>query len=163
MVCQICMKHSAVYHVQKIMSSKTVLIHLCKECADQTLEEELTNGFDDKLHNLLEGLIRSKDNDKRSTVHLKCQFCGTALRDVQNNKPMGCPHCYTTFSEYLMKETGLDGQAFSKQRYSNRVIKGLNTMKKELKEAIEAEDFEKAASLRDKIRQFEKENLFHEN
>ena len=83
MVCQMCMKHSAVYHVQKIMSSKTVLIHLCKECADQTLEEELTNGFDDKLHNLLEGLIRSKDNDKRSTVHLKCQFCGDILFEGQ--------------------------------------------------------------------------------
>jgi protein arginine kinase activator len=163
MLCQICMKYSAVYHVPKIISSQIVLMHLCKECANKTQTQELSNGFDDRIHYILEGLIRSKTEGKRPVIHLKCPVCGTTLRELRDSKPLGCPQCYETFSDYLKKEIQLKGYEFSKHRFSNRIMERINSVKKELRAAIKSENFEKAAILRDKIRQYEKENLFHEN
>jgi protein arginine kinase activator len=163
MVCQICMQNTAIYHVPKIVNNEIVFIHLCRDCADQNHSHEITNGIDDKLHYLLEGLIRSKDSDKSSLSQPKCGVCGTSLKDLKKNKPLGCAHCYDTFSNYLSKELNLTGPEYFKHRFSDKIAGKINRMKKELKKAIESEDFEKAALLRDKILNFGKENFFHED
>lgn len=163
MFCKICMKKTAQFHTPKIINNEIVYIHLCRDCAEQKKSHEIANGFDDKLHFLLEGLLRSKENEKGSSSQSVCNTCGTTLKNLKKNKLLGCPRCYEIFSEYLLKDLNSIDTVFTKHSINNEITEQIDRMKKELRVAVEIENFEKAALLRDKIRKCEKEGSFLEN
>ncbi|MFQ6617713.1 MAG: UvrB/UvrC motif-containing protein [Fidelibacterota bacterium] len=84
-----------------------------------------------------------------------CAQCGTTIDDIESGELLGCPECYTTFESHLKvilrrihgghKHEGI----FPLSVYSRDSIKRLES---DLKEAVAAEEFEKAARIRDLIK-----------
>jgi protein arginine kinase activator len=161
MVCQICQRKEALYHIPKIINNEIVYIHLCNICANKNNFHEIPNGLDDKLNSLLEGLLKSGQRDDRGSLPgLKCSVCKTTLKDFQKDKILGCSHCYEVFSDYLLKKSDKKYTVYTRQHLLADLPKKLDLYKKELKKAVEREDFEKAAVLRDKINTCENEGFF---
>ena len=92
----------------------------------------------------------------------RCQGCGTNLVSLRKTGRVGCPECYDTFREHLEP---LLRRVHGKVRHCDattpepRVESGeqrlrrARQLQRELTEAIHCEDFERAAHLRDEIRQ----------
>lgn len=98
----------------------------------------------------------SKANEKH------CDMCGITLNELAREGKAGCPKCYETFSSELsdslrrihgnVAHTGRAPKLLKDRLNKN---KRLRTLKNELQSAIESQEFEKAASIRDEIRSLE--------
>ncbi len=89
-----------------------------------------------------------------------CPFCATSLESAAKSGRVGCPECYTVFSEHLIPSSlSADSAEGARMPISRREsierIRSIGELKKQLKIAVEAESYELAATLRDKIRTLE--------
>jgi protein arginine kinase activator len=133
-------------------------VDLCEECAKAKGVTE-TTGF--SLADLLLGLGASQEIEQAGGgVQLKCARCGFTQADFKKAGRLGCPECYNTFSEALegllkTMHKGLRhiGKVPESLRASRDLTDKLKLLQKKLSKAIEAENFEEAATLRDEIRQ----------
>jgi len=78
----------------------------------------------------------------------------------KEGRPLGCPDCYQTFAEALEgllktmhKGTRHVGKVPESLRQTRDLSDRLTLLQKKLSKAIEDEDFEEAAILRDEIKQ----------
>jgi protein arginine kinase activator len=158
MLCSICKEKEAKVHYTQIVGDKIQKVNLCEECAK-------TKGVNDpasfSLADLMLGLGASQEIDQSSRgVELKCPRCGFTQADFKKAGRLGCPECYKTFAEGLEgllktmhKGTRHIGKVPESLRQTRDVSDQLKTLQKKLNRAIEAEDFEQAALLRDEIKQ----------
>ena len=176
MTCDICGKKKATVHLTEIVDEQMSEMHLCEECARQKSSQmEQQFGLADLLAGLSDTAktVASKEGDKNV---LKCSRCALPYEDFRKFGRLGCGECYTSFKEHL---TGLLRKIHGSNKYLGKtpaqfsghsveatvestavllVPENLADLKKQLHDAIAAEDFEKAAQLRDKIRNFEKKD-----
>jgi len=174
MTCDICGKKKATVHLTEIVDGQMSEMHLCEECARQK-STQMEQQFG--LADLLAGL---SDTGKAAAVKegekngLKCSRCGLPYEDFRKFGRLGCSGCYMSFKEHL---AGLLRKIHGSNKYMGKTPSGyqenqtaalpesgvallpsddLSELKKQLHAAIAAEDFEKAAQIRDKIRNMEK-------
>ena len=92
-----------------------------------------------------------------------CPSCGLTLQDFKRTGRLGCAACYSEFDHHLRGllrrlhgGTQHTGKVFlgTGTRQTNRVAR-ITTLRRGLQSAIDAEDFERAAALRDQIRRLE--------
>ena len=158
MLCSICKENEATVHLTQIADGKMQKVDLCEECAK-------TKGVNDptSFHqvDLVLGLGASQEIEQASGgLEVKCPRCGFTQADFKKAGRLGCPDCYRTFAEGLEgllksmhKGTRHVGKVPANMRQSRDLSDRLKTLQKQLAEAIEAEDFEQAALLRDEIKQ----------
>lgn len=163
MICQKCLKRNAQFHSYKIINNQLIDIHLCVKCIRNKNTHEAVNGIDDKLHSLVEVLLHSNVKKNSSSPDLKCDICGTSLIELQKTELLGCPKCYEIFSEFIYKSKKRPHKDFQKYNVLKEHSELIDLLKKKLKRAVEFEDFEKAADLRDKIQNLEKKGFFRDN
>lgn len=89
-----------------------------------------------------------------------CPFCATSLDSVRDGGHVGCPECYTVFGDALFPsaltpERAPGARMPSSYRASIDRTRSIAELKAKIKIAIEAENYELAATLRDKIRKLE--------
>jgi protein arginine kinase activator len=94
----------------------------------------------------------------------KCTFCQATLQDFRDTGRLGCPHCYETFDTHLREllrrihgATQHVGEVYLSPvpGKAPSAATELAHMRGQLHRAIQAENFELAAELRDKIRVLE--------
>jgi protein arginine kinase activator len=133
-------------------------VDLCEECAKSKGVNDQT-GF--SLADLLLGLGASQELEQSvAGTEARCPQCGFTHADFKKSGRLGCPECYVTFAEGL---GGLLKSMHKGTRHIGKVPEGLRTrrdlteqltaMQKKLGKAIESENFELAAQLRDEIKQ----------
>jgi protein arginine kinase activator len=160
MLCCICKDKEATVHLTQIAGDKMQKVDLCEECAKSKGVNDPT-GF--SLADLLLGLGASQEIEQAGGgAEMKCPQCGFTQADFKKAGRLGCPECYQTFAdaiEGLLKtmhkgthHVGKVPESLRQSRDLNDRIKGLQ---KRLGKAIETEDFEQAAVLRDEIKQTE--------
>jgi protein arginine kinase activator len=90
-----------------------------------------------------------------------CGFCGATLRDFREAGRLGCPHCYASFEVHLrdlLRRLHGSSQHVGEIYLPPEVAAGddrrgeLDRLREQLRRAVEAENFELAAELRDRIR-----------
>ena len=88
-----------------------------------------------------------------------CPGCGFPLAEYRATRRMGCPECYQVFAEGLEgllktmhKGTRHVGKSPEALRQSRDNAEKLKSLQKKLVKAIESEDFEQAAKLRDELK-----------
>ena len=93
-------------------------------------------------------------------IGLKCPACGFTQADFKKAGRLGCPECYKTFAEPLEgllktmhKGTRHVGKVPESLRQNRDLTDRLKLLQKKLNKAIDREDFEEAAILRDEIKQ----------
>ncbi len=89
-----------------------------------------------------------------------CPYCATALESAVEKGRVGCPECYTVFAEALFPSSLTPESAqgarmpSSRRAYIDR-IRSISELKAQIRIAVESENYELAATLRDKIRKLE--------
>jgi protein arginine kinase activator len=158
MLCCICKEKEATVHLTQIAGDKMQKVDLCEDCAKTKGVNDPT-GF--SLADLLLGLGASQEIEQASgRTGLKCPVCGFNQSDFKKAGRLGCPECYQTFAEPLEgllktmhKGTRHVGKIPEALRQGRDLSDRLKHLQKRLSKAIEAEDFEEAAILRDEIKQ----------
>lgn len=165
MLCEKCKQNKATVHLTKILNNKKTEIHLCEECARKSQDISFENPF--TINNFLTGLLDSVQSPHIKVDYIKtttCSKCGMSYGKFKQLGRLGCSECYKTFSEKLMP---LVKNVHGSQQHVEKIPKKTGSvirmkreimnMKKELNRAIDKQEFEKAAELRDKIRLLEKD------
>lgn len=162
MLCDICGKNPATVHLTEIIDDQIDELHLCEECARQkNVQMEQQFGLSDLLAGLAEF---DKPTQEKEAASLKCANCGLAYSDFKKIGRLGCGECYSAFKKYLgplLKRIHGSNQHLGKSplKVAGRVLKkkiDLSSLRYKLQKAIEAEDFEEAAKIRDQIKELEK-------
>ncbi|MCX6922497.1 MAG: UvrB/UvrC motif-containing protein [Verrucomicrobia bacterium] len=158
MLCCICKVKEATVHLTQIAGDKMQKVDLCEECAKTKGVNDPT-GF--SLADLLLGLGASQEIEQAGGgTALKCPACGFTQAEFKKAGRLGCPACYQTFAEPLEgllktmhKGTHHVGKVPESLRQKRDFSDLLKTLHKKLTKAIESENFEEAAVLRDEIKQ----------
>ncbi|MCK8816241.1 UvrB/UvrC motif-containing protein [Natroniella sulfidigena] len=164
MLCQECQEKEASVHVTKIINNKKQELYFCKECAQAT--GELKFGSDFSFNNLLTGLLNSKPHSHHqinlSSKQLRCSNCDLSYQEFSHNGRLGCSQCYDYFGDKINK---ILRRIHSSNRHTGkipkrigenvRVKRKINNLKEEMGQAVAKEEFERAAVLRDEIKELE--------
>jgi protein arginine kinase activator len=85
-------------------------------------------------------------------ITAKCPRCQTSLATIRRKGRVGCPQCYSSFRPQLRSLLRqVHGEAEHRGQRPEGVSTPLHQLRGELLEAIEREDFERAALLRDRL------------
>ena len=169
MLCEKCKKNEATYHITKIIDNNKQEINLCEKCAKDSGEFNIMSKFDMyspfTFENLLSGIMEyiSLPVEAGKTYELKCSNCGTTYSEFKKKGYLGCSECYTNLEKELnpvikrvqgnIKHTGKIPKRTGKEIVSKNEIDNLKIL---LQKAVENEEYEKAAEIRDQIKKIEK-------
>lgn len=172
MLCDVCNKNVATVHLTEIIDDQMAELHLCENCARaKSMEMEQQFGLAD----LLAGLSNFGGQvEAPGAAGLKCQTCGLTYENFKKMGRLGCSDCYQSFAAYLrplLKKIHGSAQHTGKSPLNRPVniapkdtapklakakVVTSQDLKNQLLLAIQNEEFEKAAQLRDKIKELEK-------
>lgn len=161
MKCEICGKLEATVHLTEIVNDKVTKLNLCEACA-KLKGNEMEEHFG--LNDLLAGLADIGQTVKPEAAQsIKCPSCGFTYQDFRKVGRLGCGDCYEAFKKEL---TQLLRRIHSADRHVGKVpvmvgktVKDAQTIQElrmKMEKAIQTEEFEEAAKLRDKIKEMEK-------
>lgn len=170
MICEKCNQRPAKVHMTKIINGEKVEQYLCEACAkgsqsngyqmDLDFSNMLSNLFDIGFNNIPQNMVGGKGTPiKKETI---CPQCSMTLSEFRKKGKFGCAHCYESFKdsvEILSKKlhgNGLhSGKVPQRAGAELKVKRRLLDLRKQLNKAIDKEEYELAAKLRDEIRQIE--------
>ncbi|KPL03536.1 MAG: hypothetical protein AMJ73_06500 [candidate division Zixibacteria bacterium SM1_73] len=160
MLCQNCGKKEATVHLTQVVNDEKVELHLCRECAEKKRFHTPFEGVPFPLAEFLASMLDQSLIEKPSKVSdKKCSTCGMRFSDFSKIGRLGCGNCYVTFrsqlNDLLRKIHGSSQHRGGVPFTPGDVMKPLREERKlqeELKKAIQEENFEKAAQLRDQIK-----------
>ncbi len=160
MLCDDCREETASVHLTKVVQGDVSLVHLCAKCAMQRgIETTVASAPKSMLGEFLQDVHKKSAAAGEATDDTACSFCGMALSDFRATGRLGCARCYATFEARLrdlLRHVHGSAQHVGR-KYVPPVpeIFGRASTVAELEEqlrcAIDNEEFELAASLRDKI------------
>jgi protein arginine kinase activator len=161
MKCDHCTKPATV-HVTEIRNGKKIEKNLCEHCAN-TAESVPTKNT--PINQLLTDFVLAHSGLAKEPA-TACPVCGITWADFRQSGLLGCEHDYAAFDKDLtpLLQKAHDGGTHHLGKVPTRrggthvPVKrqmDLTRLRKELNRAVEAEDYERAAALRDQIRQAE--------
>lgn len=156
MLCDQCGVNEAIIHLTTIQNNQITTSHLCESCSAQ-------NGVDAgaTMQNLpLTDFLAQASKAESASAVGPCAYCGMKLDEFKKKGRLGCPHCYVTFDTHLRN---LLRRLHGSAQHVGKVYLPPNPsetqrqdrlagLKRKLDRAVESEDFEQAARIRDMIR-----------
>lgn len=168
MLCEVCGKNEATVEFTEIIDDEVTQLHLCESCAREK-GIEMEQHF--SIADLLAGLTDLGLELEPKEVSVKCTNCGMTYDDFRKIGRLGCGECYKAFKRSLLPllkrihgSTRHVGKATVKLEKAAGVEKKseLQELRQNLQRAIESEEYEEAAKIRDKIRELEKKTKAQE-
>jgi len=157
MKCQKC-HHAATLHITEVLGEgQFEELHLCDQCANKYLYEPQHKGGKGG------GSEALGESEETAALNQKeCPQCGIKFIEFRNSGRLGCPHDYQEFREELTPllenihgETRHVGKAPRRLPQNKQTQSDLMQLRNRLKQAINKEDYEDAARLRDQIKTLE--------
>jgi len=157
MKCNKCPK-AATLHITEVLSEDQFdEVHLCEECAHKYLYEPQAHKQTTKPST---GQV--VENDDSNLPNRECPHCGIKFVEFRNSGRLGCPQDYDEFREELTSllenihgETRHCGKMPRRLDQSKQTLSELVQLRKQLLQAVNCENYEDAAQLRDRIRRLE--------
>lgn len=165
MRCQICSKNDATIHLTEIADGVRTEIHVCEHCA---VEQDIAVKSHIPINELLSNLLASQPADDEladlSDAEIVCPNCGYTLAQFQKEGTLGCPDDYEVFEKLLrpLIEKAHDGNTTHRGKVPSntspdtREQMEILNLRQQLEAAVQNEDYELAAKLRDQISETEK-------
>lgn len=169
MKCQKCNERQANTHIKQVINGEFKEYDLCSDCAKElgytNIFGDFNSDFVNDFSSLLGGFF-SNALPARSQA-TRCEVCGTSYADITRNGMIGCSKCYEIFAEQLMptirRVHGNTTHCGKHSKFAKTQIKEeplnksnlVDELKEQLETAIKNQEFEKAAQLRDKIKEME--------
>ena len=166
-LCEDCHKAPASVFLKLAVNNKVTGMHLCQACA---AKKGAVPGSETGIFNISDivGNLSGYFNDflPQERKMLACGACGMKYSQFKTGGRLGCAQCYKSFAAQL---TELMARIHGFTRHNGRVYAGcgamklskaeaarrLEALKAAIKAAVEKEDFEAAARLRDALRELE--------
>ena len=161
MLCQNCGKNEAEFHYRQNINGEETEKHLCRECVNESgnAGQTPTQYLNSMLSNFFEAPSVRQLNKGET-----CPVCGINRAEISRTGKAGCPDCYGIFEDMFMpyikrihRATAHTGKIPESAGAEIRLKREILKKKEELRAAIDLEEFEKAATLRDIIKSLEKE------
>lgn len=165
MKCEHCNQNEATFFYEENINGTKHAAKLCAACAAKlkggdALSFPTFAGFGSHL---LDGLLGFSGNV--AAPQRSCPVCNATWADLRRTGKARCPACYDAFrAELIPTLRSLQGgnlthtgRAPADRRARQEKRDRLDTLKKQLSEAITTENFEQAAALRDEIRSLEQQ------
>jgi len=162
--CLKCHERPATVKLIRIINGKVASVYLCERCAAERSPLTQPPGFQQAIERMLDMLVQKQELPEAveppAAAEVRCPVCGMTLAAFKNSLFLGCARCYSVFGGQLEEELRrLHGSI----RHVGRSPEGVHSpmydieaavasLKKQLVEAIEEENFLKAAELRDRLR-----------
>jgi protein arginine kinase activator len=161
MLCDTCHERDAVVHLTQIVDNNVTQLHLCERCAAERGVETTVaapkHPLGEFLHAVQEQLAPATESPER------CDFCGSTMADFRATGRWGCARCYAVFETSMRgllrrvhgssQHVGEPYRAPHSEALERAAV--LGELRERLRRAIESEQFELAANLRDRIRVME--------
>ncbi len=163
-MCQNCGKNNAAFHYKTSVNGVTAELHLCAECASRLSQAvpAASAFFDAGGGSYLSSVMSDLMGREAKTAAGRCPLCGATARDIARTGKAGCARCYETFSEMLLPvikrihgNTHHNGKFPASAGAELQQRRRVEKLRQELARAVEAQDYERAAELRDRIRELE--------
>ncbi len=156
MKCQECANQATV-HITELLSGKILELHYCEEHARQYLAHGNAEAV--SAAGLAGAIAAAGVSPLESKV---CPICGITMAEFRNVGRLGCPHDYEFFKDELEPllinfhaETEHVGKRPARLSDGTDAMTEIITLRKEMREAVKEERYERAQELRDKIRKLE--------
>ena len=161
MLCDNCKERDAVVQVMQIVDKGPVKRNLCEKCAAELGFETTVNAPKHPLVAFLEPA--QKQLPSMASDAGRCPFCAATLRDFKTTGRLGCARCYSAFEASmrdLLRRVHGSNKHVGKQYRPPQAQPAepgslLVDLRERLRRAVENEQFELAAELRDRIRVLE--------
>ena len=180
MKCEKCGKNEATTYYKETINGQTREMHLCADCAKEMhIGADFENAFagiantmgslwGDPFHpflgsgSLFGNMLGGLPAGGLLGTERKCPSCGMTESELRRTGRAGCPDCYHTFEDiltpYIRQVHGADSHLGSKpQDEAAPPANPVTELKAKLQEAIQGENYEEAARLRDESRRLEGE------
>ena len=162
-MCDICKSNNAAIRYTQIINGKKREMNICEECAVSLNIIQPHHDLDEfsKFNQIFPDIMSMVGGDLFNPIKIqtqKCNRCGMTFDSFKKTGMLGCPDCYATFENKLKpvlkrmhgnivhtgKTTKEAGEQISRERE-------IEQLKEQLKDAVDKEEYEKAAVIRDKI------------
>lgn len=161
MLCQNCGKHEATTHIKRIVNGESTEAHLCADCAKSLGYSGAFSDFGFSFSDMLSSLFEPAAIGALSNSVLRCEKCGSSFNDIVKSGKVGCSNCYETFYDKLMPSIE---RIHGRTRHEGKIANGspaqkknakVEALKEQLQAAVNMQDYETAAKLRDEIKELE--------
>jgi len=159
-LCQHCHQVPATVHLTDVLpTGEKRERHLCEGCAQN---EGLLLKPQEGITSILEKFVKHGASVQQ-TAKLQCPECGISWREFRSQGVLGCPHDYEVFAEHLVPliERAHEGASThvgkvpASSGVSAKRQARLVQLRRDLAQAVDREDYERAAQLRDEIKAVE--------
>lgn len=164
MMCEDCGIRPAKFHLMTIINGDRVERNLCPTCMAK--HQKKIPGIDfSNLAGILNSILENKTGTSEQArldaeyEGLVCEQCGMTYGEFQKCGMLGCAACYQAFKTPM---TALLQRVHGNTQHAGRVPGGVHSgtsirmnidrLRQKLQKAIEDEEYEQAAKLRDTIR-----------
>jgi protein arginine kinase activator len=165
--CMACNQNPATVKLTKLIKGKVEEIFLCQDCAaQQSPYQKKSNPL--SLDAILANILSQQQEEaaKPESIDLSCRSCGYPYDSYRASLLLGCSDCYESFEKYLQADLRkFHGDITHKGR--KPVVQpeelpqeepvpiqttSVSELRRQMQDAVAAEDFELAARLRDEIK-----------
>ncbi len=170
MLCQNCKKKEATTHIKRVINGEATQSHLCSACAQSLGYNNFFDDFSFNLPSLFSGFFEDSMLSLTESRLDRCEVCSCSFDDIIKSGNVGCANCYEKFYSKLLPSIQ---RIHGKVKHAGSVPKNtaepivpkektaeekIADLQKEMTKAIETENFEQAAILRDEIKKLKGEN-----
>ncbi|MCU0960031.1 MAG: UvrB/UvrC motif-containing protein [Pirellulaceae bacterium] len=167
MKCQHCEK-PAIIHITELTDDVPVELHFCEEHARAYLTQSEAEEQPAPGTTMAGGLaqqvkVGKTAEDLARLDQRTCPVCGVTFYEFRHAGRLGCPHDYVCFRQELEPLiVNIHGATEHKGKRPQHSAHGtdqqtrLIQLRREMREAVQQEDYERASRLRDEIRRIER-------
>ena len=168
MSCDQCREREAVIHLTQIVNEQVTTLHLCERCAAEKGVENASAVTKSPLGTFLAAMGKSVGDQAQTPRGGEvCSRCGGSLQDFRESGRLGCPACYRSFEAPLRDllrrlhgSTHHVGERYAERTNGAGAVsperrQSAADLREQLRLAVETENFELAAELRDRLRVLE--------
>ena len=169
MKCQKCQVREATSHITEVINGKKQELHLCSQCAAESPEfQAMKQNVDFGIGDFLGGIFGSKPktlNGEGTPRSSACPDCGMPFEEFLQKGRLGCGTCYSVFRNRLERPLRqIHGTCDHLGKIPSRIggtlkaERQVSQLEAELNAAVMKQEFEKAAELRDRIKELKEQN-----
>jgi len=156
MLCERCKQNFATINITHNINGTVTKVNICDICSVEIAVAEYAQKTFKALFGKLQDIAQDLTQENNANI---CSICSLTYEDFTNGGNLGCSDCYQSFSHILKKvlqetQAGDTHKGEIPWRTHQNLIKErrIEALEQEKQRAVEQEDFDLAAELRDQIR-----------
>jgi protein arginine kinase activator len=158
MVCDSCGEQDAVVNLIRPAKDGVKQVHLCAKCASEQGVETTVSAPVTPITSLLQSVQQQLAGGQSEQT--RCTFCQASYKDFRASGRLGCARCYSAFEPQLrdLLQRVHGATRHTGRQYASPAPDALQRastvleLREQLRRAIELEQFEQAARLRDQLK-----------